>query len=64
MLRLEVLATFQSLGLPCVPIYILLCMYQGERFMLGKEVYTYIATTPREQPAAIVIRGIWTLFGQ
>ena len=30
-----------------------------------KKVYTYIATTPpREQPAAIVIRGIWTLFGQ
>ena len=26
----KVNATFQSCGLRCVPIYILLCMYQGE----------------------------------
>ena len=33
----KVNATFQSLRLRCVPIYILLCMYQGERLALGEE---------------------------
>ena len=56
---------FSKPQLRCVPMYVLLCTYQGERLKLGREeVNTYTATPPREQPAAIVIRGIWNLFGQ
>ena len=40
------------------------CSKVSDLHWAKKKVKTYTATPPREQPATIAIRGIWTLFGQ